>query len=124
MVNVLDQYVSDRVSLYNGDSVELLKGLPDNCIHYAIFSPPFSSLYTYSNSDRDMGNSASDEQFNTHFKFLIRELARVIMPGRLVSVHCMDIPKMKSRALGFELKESYYKQMVLNVKKEENLDEN
>ncbi|WP_444316627.1 hypothetical protein [Megasphaera sp.] len=124
MVNVLDQYVSDRVSLYNGDSVEVLKGLPDNCIHYAIFSPPFSSLYTYSNSDRDMGNSASDEQFNTHFKFLIRELARVIMPGRLVSVHCMDIPKMKSRALGFELKESYYKQMVLNVKKEENLDEN
>lgn len=97
MVNVLDQYVSDRVSLYNGDSVEVLKGLPDNCIHYAIFSPPFSSLYTYSNSDRDMGNSASDEQFNTHFKFLIRELARVIMPGRLVSVHCMDIPKMKSR---------------------------
>ena len=124
MVNVLDQYVSDRVSLYNGDSVEVLKGLPDNCIHYAIFSPPFSSLYTYSNSDRDMGNSASDEQFNTHFKFLIRELARVIMPGRLVSVHCMDIPKMKSRALGFELKESYYKQMVLNVKKEENLYEN
>ena len=124
MVNVLDQYVSDRVSLYNGDSVEVLKGLPDNCIHYAIFSPPFSSLYTYSNSDRDMGNSASDEQFNTHFKFLIRELARVIMPGRLVSVHCMDIPKMKSRALGFELKESYYKQMVLNVKKEENRDEN
>lgn len=97
MVNVLDQYVSDRVSLYNGDSVEVLKGLPDNCIHYAIFSPPFSSLYTYSNSDRDMGNSASDEQFNTHFKFLIRELARVIMPGRCVSVHCMDIPKMKSR---------------------------
>lgn len=97
MVNVLDQYVSDRVSLYNGDSVEVLKGLPDNCIHYAIFSPPFSSLYTYSNSDRDMGNSASDEQFNTHFKFLIRELARVIMPGRLVSVHCMDIPRMKSR---------------------------
>ena len=97
MVNVLDQYVSDRVSLYNGDSVEVLKGLPDNCIHYSIFSPPFSSLYTYSNSDRDMGNSASDAQFNTHFKFLIRELARVIMPGRLVSVHCMDIPKMKSR---------------------------
>lgn len=97
MVNVLDQYVSDRVSLYNGDSVEVLKGLPDNSIHYAIFSPPFSSLYTYSNSDRDMGNSVSDAQFNAHFQFLIRELARVVMPGRLVSVHCMDIPKMKSR---------------------------
>lgn len=97
MTNVLDQYVSDRVSLYHGDSVEMLYGLPDNCLHYSIFSPPFSSLYTYSNSDRDMGNSASDDQFYKHFGFLIHELARVIMPGRLVSVHCMDIPKMKSR---------------------------
>ena len=94
---VLDQYVSRRVSLYHGDSVEILKGLPDNSIHYSLFSPPFSSLYTYSNSDRDMGNSANDTQFYTHFGYLIHELARVLMPGRLVSVHCMDIPKMKSR---------------------------
>ncbi len=94
---VLDQYVSRRVSLYHGDSVEILKGLPDNSIHYSLFSPPFSSLYTYSNSDRDMGNSANDAQFYTHFGYLIHELARVLMPGRLVSVHCMDIPKMKSR---------------------------
>ena len=94
---VLDQYVSRRVSLYHGDSVEILKGLPDNSIHYSLFSPPFSSLYTYSNSDRDMGNSTNDAQFYTHFGYLIQELARVLMPGRLVSVHCMDIPKMKSR---------------------------
>ena len=85
MTNVLGQYISSRVSLYNGDSVEMLRGLPDNSIHYSIFSPPFSSLYTYSNSDRDMGNSASDAQFYEHFGFLIHELARVIMPGRLVS---------------------------------------
>lgn len=95
--NVLDQYVSDRVSLYNGDSIEILRGLPDGSVHYSIFSPPFSSLYTYSNSDRDMGNSSGDEEFYTHFGYLITELARVIMPGRLVSVHCMDIPRMKSR---------------------------
>lgn len=94
---VLDQYVSRRVSLYHGDSVEILKGLPDNSIHYSLFSPPFSSLYTYSNSDRDMGNSANDAQFYMHFGYLTHELARVLMPGRLVSVHCMDIPKMKSR---------------------------
>ena len=96
-MKVIDQYVSDRVSLYNGDSIEILKGLPEHCIHYAMFSPPFSSLYTYSNSDRDMGNSTGDDQFYQHFLFLVKELARVIMPGRLVSVHCMDIPKMKSR---------------------------
>lgn len=94
---VLGQYVSRRVSLYHGDSVEILKGLPDNSVHYSLFSPPFSSLYTYSNSDRDMGNSANDVQFYTHFGYLIHELSRVLMPGRLVSVHCMDIPKMKSR---------------------------
>lgn len=81
MTNVLDQYVSDRVSLYHGDSVEMLHGLPDNCLHYSIFSPPFSSLYTYSNSDRDMGNSANDDQFYMHFGFLIHELARASCPG-------------------------------------------
>lgn len=95
--NVLNQYISDRVSLYNGDSIEILRGLPDGSVHYSIFSPPFSSLYTYSNSDRDMGNSSGDDEFYAHFGYLITELARVIMPGRLVSVHCMDIPRMKSR---------------------------
>lgn len=95
--NVLGQYISNRVSLYNGDSIEILRGLPDGSVHYSIFSPPFSSLYTYSNSDRDMGNSSGDDEFYTHFGYLVTELARVIMPGRLVSVHCMDIPRMKSR---------------------------
>nr|DAI40660.1 MAG TPA: Helicase of the snf2 rad54 family [Caudoviricetes sp.] len=83
--------------MYNGDCVEVLKGITDNSIHYSIFSPPFASLYTYSNSDRDMGNSASDNEFYEHFKFLISELYRVTMPGRLLSFHCMDLPMMKSR---------------------------
>ncbi len=83
--------------MYNGDCVEVLKGITDNSIHYSIFSPPFASLYTYSNSDRDMGNSASDNEFYEHFKFLTSELYRVTMPGRLLSFHCMDLPMMKSR---------------------------
>ena len=83
--------------MYNGDCVEVLKGITDNSIHYSIFSPPFASLYTYSNSDRDMGNSASDNEFYEHFKYLISELYRVTMPGRLLSFHCMDLPMMKSR---------------------------
>jgi DNA modification methylase len=96
-VNTLDQVIETDFALYNGDCVEVARGLPDNSIHYTIFSPPFSSLYTYSNSDRDMGNSANDDEFYAHFIFLIQELYRITMPGRLVSFHCMDIPAMKSR---------------------------
>lgn len=95
--NVLDQVITEHYSIYQGDCVEVAKGIPDNSIHYSIFSPPFASLYTYSNSERDMGNCKDDNEFHEHFKFLIKELFRVIMPGRLVSFHCMDIPAMKER---------------------------
>lgn len=94
---ILDQKIEEFYSMYQGDCIEVLKGIPDNSIHYSIFSPPFASLYTYSNSERDMGNCKSDEEFYEHFKFLVNELYRVIMPGRLLSFHCMDIPMMKSR---------------------------
>lgn len=96
-MNVLNQAVGERYALYQGDCVEVSRAIPDESIHYTIFSPPFASLYTYSNSDRDMGNSRGDEEFQEHFQFLIRELFRVTMAGRLVSVHCMNIPAMKSR---------------------------
>lgn len=97
IMNVLKQAISERYSLYNGDSCEIIRGFPDNSIHYTIFSPPFASLYTYSNSDRDMGNSKNDAQFYQHFKYLANELFRVTMPGRLLSFHCMDLPLMKER---------------------------
>lgn len=96
-MNVLNQEVNEKFSLYNGDSVEVLKGIPDNSIHYSIFSPPFASLYTYSNSDRDMGNSNTDDEFYEHFTFLVKELYRVTMPGRLLSFHCMNLPTSKVR---------------------------
>lgn len=96
-LNVINQCVTDNYALYHGDSCEIIKGIPDNSIHYTIFSPPFSSLYTYSNSDRDMGNSHSDNEFYKHFKYLAIELYRVTMPGRLLSFHCMDLPMMKER---------------------------
>ena len=96
-MNVLNQLIDSKFALYQGDCVETLRGIPNDGIHYAIFSPPFASLYTYSNSDRDMGNSRDDEEFRQHFSYLITELLRVIMPGRLVSVHCMNLPAMKSR---------------------------
>lgn len=96
-MDVINQKISDRFALYHSDCIEGMKKLKSESIHYSIFSPPFSSLYTYSNSDRDMGNSRNDGEFFTHFRFLIDELLRVIMPGRLVSVHLMNLPTSKSR---------------------------
>ena len=96
-VNVASQTVTEKYAMYHGDCVEVTRGLPDNSIHYSIFSPPFANLYCYSNSDRDMGNSRDKEEFFKHFEYLIKELYRVTMPGRLVSFHCMEIPAMKSR---------------------------
>lgn len=96
-MKILDQRIEEFYSLYHGDSCEVVKGIPDDSIHYTIFSPPFSSLYTYSNSDRDMGNSRNDDEFYAHFTYLVRELYRITMPGRLLSFHCINIPLMKQR---------------------------
>lgn len=78
-----------------GDNVEQIKTVEDNSIGYTIFSPPFSSLYTYSNSERDMGNCRTDQEFFDHFNFLAPELFRTLKPGRLMSVHCMNLPTSK-----------------------------
>lgn len=86
-MNCLQQTVTDRWAIYNGDCVEVLKGLPDNSVHYSIFSPPFAALYVYSASAHDMGNSRDDNEFFRHFSFLVKELYRVIKPGRLLSFH-------------------------------------
>jgi len=93
---IISQEITDQWSVYHGDAIEVIKGLPSNSIHYSLFSPPFSSLFTYSASIRDMGNS-TDQQFYDHFSFLIPELYRITMPGRLLSFHCSDIPAMKER---------------------------
>lgn len=94
-MNVLDQVITEKFSAYHGDCIEVIKGIPDNSIHYSVFSPPFESLYVYSNSPRDFGNCASSEDFHIQFKYLIDELYRVIMPGRLLSFHCMNLPTSK-----------------------------
>lgn len=80
-----------------GDCVERIKEIESESVGFSVFSPPFASLYTYSNSDRDMGNSKTDEEFAEHFKFLVSELYRVMMPGRCVSFHCMNLPTSKER---------------------------
>lgn len=94
---VIDQVVTNKYAIYNGDCVEVLRGLPADSIDYTIYSPPFSSLYTYSNSPRDMGNCRDDEEFFAHFGYLIDQLSRVTKPGRLMSFHCMLLPTSKER---------------------------
>lgn len=94
-MNVISQVITETHSLYHGDSTEIIRGIPENSIHYSIYSPPFDSLYTYSNSERDMGNSRSPEEFLKHLGFLGEGLFRAIMPGRLMSFHCMNLPISK-----------------------------
>lgn len=96
-MNVLNQHTGDNFVLYHGDCVEVVAGLPAKSVDYSIFSPPFASLYTYSNSPRDMGNCRNDSEFFEHFAHLVRELARVMKPGRNVSFHCMLMPTSKER---------------------------
>lgn len=96
-MNVMDQQQGDGWAAINGDCVEALQGLPDSSVDYSIFSPPFSSLYTYSNSPRDMGNCRTDAEFFEHFGHLIAQLRRVMKPGRNVSFHCMLLPTSKER---------------------------
>ena len=96
-MNCIEQVIKDDYALYHGDCVEVLRGLPAQSVGYSIFSPPFASLYTYSNSPRDMGNVRNDAEFFEHFDYLIAELLRVMKPGRNVSFHCMDMPASKER---------------------------
>lgn len=96
-MDVINQESGENWNMYNGDSCEILQSIPDNSIGYSIFSPPFASLYTYSNSERDLGNCKSEKEFYKHFHFIASQLYRVIQDGRLVSIHCMQIPAMKER---------------------------
>ena len=81
----------------HGDCVEEVAKLPTDSIDFSIFSPPFAELYVYSDDIRDMGNCQDYEEFFVHFQFLVKELARVVKNGRLVAVHCMDLPAMKGK---------------------------
>lgn len=97
MNNVLDFAVDDLFALYHADCVEVLHSLPENSIHLSVFSPPYSNLYRYSNSYRDLGNARSDSEFFDQFRFVIDGLLRVTKPGRIVAVDCANLPAMKER---------------------------
>lgn len=94
-VKVIDQDIGKNFAVYNGDCVETIKGIPSESIGISVFSPPFASLYTYSNNERDMGNSRTYDEFAQHFDYLVGELYRVLKPGRMAAIHCMNLPTSK-----------------------------
>lgn len=96
-MNCQEKTITKDFALYWGDSCEILTDIPSNSVHYSIYSPPFQSLYVYSNSDRDLGNCRTADEFYEHFRFIGKELYRVLMPGRLMSFHCMNLPTSKER---------------------------
>lgn len=89
---VKDQTITDRYAIYNGDSCDVLTTLPDGCVDMSVYSPPFCGLYNYSSDERDLSNCRSYSEFFDHYAFIISELARLTKPGRMSTVHTMDIP--------------------------------
>lgn len=94
-MKVKDYQQGKNYIAYNADCIEVARELESESVGFIVYSPPFSSLYTYSNDERDMGNSANDQEFFMHFAFLIKEMYRVLKPGRLMAVHCMNLPSSK-----------------------------
>lgn len=94
---VKDQIITKDYALYNGDCVSAMSGLPPASVDLSIFSPPFADLYCYSDSDEDLGNCRTYAEFFEHFGFVVDQLFRLLKPGRICAVHCIDIPAMKER---------------------------
>jgi len=112
-VSDTDEFKTDDVLLRKGDCVRLIKDVPDNSVGFSIFSPPFASLYTYSDNIADMGNSANYDEFMYAFNLLVKDLERVMWAGRNVAVHCMDLPIQKGKEGFIGLRD--FSGMILNA---------
>jgi DNA modification methylase len=95
VIECIDSKSGDNFVAYNGDCILVAGQLPDESVGFSIYSPPFQNIFVYSDSEADMGNCASDDEFNEHYRFLIREMLRITKPGRLTAVHCSDLPSSK-----------------------------
>mgnify|MGYP003676301782 FL=1 len=89
---VMNQEITDQYAIYLGDCCEVMPTLPSESIHLSVYSPPFAGLYHYSSSENDLSNCRSYEEFFEHYRFVVQELFRLTMPGRMTAVHCMDVP--------------------------------
>jgi DNA modification methylase len=103
-INCLNDAHGDNYAAYNGDCVDVLRQLSDHSVGFSVYSPPFSNMYSYNDSEADMGNCVDDTEFFKHYDFVIKELTRVTKPGRLSAVHCSDIPlsKWKDGVIGIK----------------------
>lgn len=95
--NVLAQDAGENWQLWNADCVEVLASLPENSVHYGLWSPPFASLYTFSDDPRDVSNNADDRIFWEHYRYVLEGVYRALKPGRMISIHCMDLPTSITR---------------------------
>ncbi len=93
---VADQQITDQYALYQGDCIEVMASLPSASMHLSVYSPPFAGLYHYSSSERDLSNCGSYDEFFDHYTYVVREIARLTMPGRMTAVHCADVPSGNS----------------------------
>lgn len=93
---VIDQHLGDQFALYNGDCIEVMRSLPAESVHLSVYSPPFGGLYHYSSSDHDLSNCRSYEEFFEHYGYVVQQLHRVTVPGRMTAVHCMEVPRSNS----------------------------
>lgn len=95
--DVINQTVTKEYAVYHGDCVKMLRGIPSSSLHFSISSPPFGSLYSYTDAQADMSNVRTDGEFFAGMEFMVAELARVMMPGRIVAFHCMNLPSSIER---------------------------
>jgi len=103
---VIDQTLTENYALYNGDSCEVLPTLPDQSAHFCLYSPPFATLsggalYNYSSSERDLTNARTYAEFFEHYEFIVEQTARLLLPGRISAVHCMDVPNAGANICGY-----------------------
>lgn len=98
---VADQVITDQYAIYNGDSCEVLPTLPDTSVDHVVYSPPFCGLFHYSSSEKDLSNARSYDEFFEHYAYIVEQTARVLKPGRIAAVHCMDVPKDGANIAGY-----------------------
>ncbi|MDH4328546.1 MAG: site-specific DNA-methyltransferase [Nitrospira sp.] len=94
-----DQHITSQYAIYNGDCIEVMRDMPDESVHLSVYSPPFGGLYNYSSSDRDLSNCRNYDQFFEHYEYVVSEIARLTLPGRITAVHCMDVPQPGDKGL-------------------------
>lgn len=91
-MDAITQVITDRYAAYNDDCLETMPKMPDGSVHFSVYSPPFAGLYHYSSSPRDLSNARDYDEFMRHYGFVVGEIHRLTMPGRMTAVHCMDVP--------------------------------